>query len=95
MYVTNFKHLLNNAGKIPKDMPVEARELANFLALIVDDATSSSEMEGQTGVKCNLKACSGVIVFSDDLQGKILWYCNTCPNEGIISNWQNTHWDNG
>jgi len=40
MYITNFQHFLNEEGNIPTDMPKEARELANFLALLIDDAST-------------------------------------------------------
>ncbi len=26
---------------------------------------------------------------------QIHWYCPDCENEGLISNWQRTKWDNG
>jgi hypothetical protein len=39
MYITNFQHYLDKDGNIPKDMPKEARELANFLALLIDEAS--------------------------------------------------------
>jgi len=25
---------------------------------------------------------------------EIHWYCPVCENEGVISNWQKTKWDN-
>lgn len=39
MNIPNMTHFLDDQGNIPKQMPKEARELANFLALIVDATT--------------------------------------------------------
>ena len=95
MYVTNFHHLLDEQGNIPKDIPKKGRELANYLALIVDGSTSADEDISFTGVRCNAKNCEGDILFSiSDDKNEIYWFCPECPNEGIITNWQNTHWDN-
>ncbi len=40
-YITDLRHLLNEEGAIPEEMPQPARELASFLALVVDAVTSS------------------------------------------------------
>ena len=39
MYITKMTHFLNEKGNIPQDIPKEAREPGNFLALIVDSTT--------------------------------------------------------
>ena len=94
MYITNFQHFLDEEGKIPKEIPPKARELANFMALIVDAATSSQDRVGRTGLKCNSEGCSGDVYFIVNPQESICWGCVDCPNEGVISGWQNTNWDN-
>lgn len=39
MYITNMTHFLDESGNIPKEMPKKGRELASFLALLIDDFT--------------------------------------------------------
>ena len=51
MHITNFKHFLNEEGNIPKDMPKEARELANFLALLIDEA-STGDYDAEPTIRC-------------------------------------------
>lgn len=95
MYITDFHHFLDEQGNIPNDMTKRARELANYHALIVDGATSSKPDDCFTEVRCNARNCHGSILFSfSDDKNKIHWSCTDCMNEGIISNWQDTHWDN-
>ena len=55
-------HFLDEAGNIPKQMPKEARELANFLALVVDETTKkSSSSVIHTSIRCFKKKCEGTI----------------------------------
>lgn len=55
-------HFLDEAGNIPKQMPKEARELANFLALIFDETTKeSSSFLIHTAIRCFKKKCEGTI----------------------------------
>lgn len=62
MYITNFTHYLDEEGNIPTTMPKEARELANFLALVIDASTDyESESGFETGIRCSIK---GVLVRS-------------------------------
>jgi len=39
MYISNMQHFLDETGNILKQMPKEARELASFMALVVDTTT--------------------------------------------------------
>ena len=41
MYFSNMQHSLDESVNIPKQMPKEARELASFLALVVDITTKT------------------------------------------------------
>jgi hypothetical protein len=82
MYITNFYHLLDEQGNIPKDIPKRARELSNYLALIVDGVTSADADDCFTGVRCNVKNCPGDVLFSiSDDMSEIHWYCTDCMNE--------------
>ena len=77
-------------------MPKEARELASFFALVVDATTKELPSKlTATEILCFKKRCDGMIR-SEFLpaNGEIHWKCSKCQNEGRISNWQGTKWDN-
>lgn len=94
MYNTNFQHYLDQDGNIPTDMPKEARELANFLALLIDDA-STGDYDAEPSIRYIEKGCEGLIVpaLIED-NDEIYWVCVKCKTKGVISNWRNTKWDN-
>jgi hypothetical protein len=89
-------HFLNEQGNIPKEMPKEARELVSFLALVVDATTKTTPtILTSTDLRCFKKACHGLIKTAVKHGGEeIHWYCPECENEGVISHWQGTKWDN-
>jgi hypothetical protein len=90
------QHFLDETGNIPKQMPKEAREMASFLALIVDATTKNSPFTlTQTEIRCFEKKCQGLIK-SEVLKenNEIHWVCSKCQNEGRISRWKLTKWDN-
>lgn len=94
MYISNLTHFLDDSGNIPKEMPKEAREMAGFLALVVDVTTQKNTLSDKE-TRCFIKGCDGKIIseFSSDKK-EILWKCSKCDNAGRISFWQNTKWDN-
>ena len=97
MYITNIQHLLDASAKMPNEMPKEARELISFLTLIIDITTKNlPHTLTATDVRCFEKRCNGMIktALRPDTE-EIHWYCPDCENEGLISNWQGTRWDNG
>jgi hypothetical protein len=96
MYITNIQHLLNASEKMSEEMPKEARELIGFLTLIIDTTTKNlPQTLTTTDVRCFQKGCRGLIksALRPDT-GEIHWYCPDCENEGVISEWQKTKWDN-
>lgn len=95
MYITNFQHYLDKNGNIPTNMPKEARELANFFALLIDDA-STGDYDSEPTIRCIEKGCKGLIVptIIEDTN-EIYWVCTECKTKGIITDWRNTKWDNG
>jgi hypothetical protein len=94
MYITNFQHYLDDKGNIPKTMPKEARELASFHALLVDDA-SSGDYDKEPTIRCIEKNCPGLIVPTlIEENDEIFWVCVHCKIKGVISNWRKTKWDN-
>ena len=95
MYITNIRHLLDASVKMPEEMPVEARELIDFLKVIIDQTTRTlPQTLTSTGVSCFGKGCEGMIktaVRPDTTE--IHGYCPECEKEGLINNWQGTNWD--
>lgn len=90
------QHFLDTKGNIPKQMPKEARELTSFLALVIDSTTKNIPFTlTQTDVHCFEKGCQGLIK-SEVLKAnnEIHWRCSKCKNEGRISGWKLTKWDN-
>ncbi len=89
-------HFLDDQGNIPKQMPREARELASFMALVVDATTKTMPSTlTSTEIRCFKKSCHGLVKSALSPDGKeIHWYCAECENEGVISEWQGTKWDN-
>jgi hypothetical protein len=76
-------------------MPKEARELANFLALLIDEA-STGDYDAEPVIRCIEKDCEGVIVPTlIEENDEIYWVCVVCKTKGVISNWRGTKWDNG
>ncbi len=96
MYISNITHYLDETGNISTQMPTEARELASFLALVIDESTKNIPSTlSATDIRCFEKGCDGIIKYElinpkDDIH----WICSKCQNEGRISGWQGTKWDN-
>ena len=95
MYITNFQHFLDEDGNIPTDLPKEARELANFLALLIDDA-STGDYDAEPTIRCIEKGCEGLIVPTwIQEEDEVYWVCVKCKIKGVITDWRGTKWDNG
>ena len=96
MYISNMSHFLDETGNIPKQMPMEARELASFFALVIDATTKIIPAKlTPTNLRCFEKGCQGTIRIEFlRSTNEIHWMCSRCDNEGRISHWQGTKWDN-
>jgi hypothetical protein len=96
MYISNLQHFLDDSGNIPSEMPKEAKELANFLALVVDVTTKNNPQTLTTSdIRCFKKGCHGLIKTAMMFKNaEIHWYCPDCENEGVISEWLKTRWNN-
>ena len=69
-YITNLTHFLDNTGNIPKSIPKEARNLASFLALVVDDVTRyfpRTDKGIETSIKCFKPTCDANVVATLDI----------------------------
>ncbi len=94
MRITKFQHFLDEDGNIPTDMPKEARELANFIAPLIDDATTG-DYDAKPTIRCIEKGCEGLIVaYITDNPDEIYWVCPFCKTNGYITDWHGTKWDN-
>lgn len=96
MYISNMQHFLDESGNIPQQMPKQARELASFLALIIDHTTKKQPSTlTSSDIRCFNKGCHGLIKTALVVKNnEIHWYCPDCENEGVIGEWQKTKWDN-
>jgi len=96
MYISNMQHFLDDNGNIPTEMPKQARELASFMALVVDTITKNSPFTlTQTEIRCFEKGCKSLIkseVMKEN--NDIHLVCSKCENERRISGWKLTKWDN-
>lgn len=76
-------------------MPKAARELASFFALVIDTATKINPTKlTATDIRCFEKGCVGTIRVEVLPSTEIHWICSRCENEGRISEWQGSRWDN-
>lgn len=97
MLISNITHFLNPHGKIAKDMPSEVKELAIFLTLFIEATTDfNSESGYTTELPCIDKKCRGTnhsrLLIEKDHE--IYWRWDNCEQEGKITEWEGTHWDN-
>jgi len=97
-YVTDLTHYLDDVGEVVQRIPTEARQLASFLALIVDAVTSrfpQTHSGIETGIRCRGSGCKGMIIAAlAHYEEPVHWHCLECGDNGTISNWQGTKWDN-
>lgn len=97
-YITDLRHFLDEAGEIPAELPQEARELASFLALVVDAVTRSfpdKRWSIETGLTCRSPGCSGEIIGAlDSTDDSVHWCCLACGADGRVSGWRESRWDN-
>ncbi len=96
MFQANFNNYLDTDGNISKSASKEAREIASFLALLIDEATIHvPEIIWTTVFKCLNHECDyNTITEFVEVGNYIWWLCPNCDNEGLISTWQGLRWDN-
>lgn len=95
MYISNMTHFLDAEGNIAKEMSKIGRERASFIAMIVDDATKPPSEE-YFELRCMNKKCKGTIeIMILDETNEIEYWCTHCVNNnGRVSGWQGSKWDN-
>jgi hypothetical protein len=93
--VTDLQHLLD----IPPDAPGPAQRLAEHLGGIVRAATAGDPGTAwETALPCRRRpanqTCPGrMVVLRNDAGMPIRWQCSSCPDTGLISNWEDTPFD--
>jgi hypothetical protein len=98
-YITDLRHLLNEATGDLAEMPAPALNLAMFLTSIVAWATSHEhDKDETTNVWCwrrpTRRRCRGEIVARLDRHAsEIVWQCPDCGMNGVIRGWEGTLWD--
>ena len=96
--VTDLTHFLTEDGAIVP-MPAPARRLADFLTLLVANASNPpTDALSVQKVACRRrtgrKPCVGEITADVDPEtDEIFWSCPVCGDNGIIGNWQKSFWD--
>jgi hypothetical protein len=93
--VTDLDHLLD----LPADAPGPARRLAEHLGTIVRAATAGDAGPAwETALPCRRRPahhpCPGrMIVLRTEAGTPISWQCSSCPDAGVISNWEDSPFD--
>ncbi|MBN2103634.1 hypothetical protein JW835_06295 [bacterium] len=94
-YQINITHYLDEKGEVA-EIPKAVKKLADYLVLIIKTATEHFPAKDfKTGLPCRKKTCQGRILTSIFQKGgDIYWHCPVCEEQGIITDWQGTKWDN-
>lgn len=97
-FITNITHFFDHNGEI-SELPDEAKQLLEFLSAIISDV--SNEIEEPivcTDIKCRessgMALCTGEIEAWHNDDDYIEWHCSDCNDNGLISHWRKTRWDN-
>lgn len=97
-WVTHLPHFLDEASKIPENLPEPARQVANAMCFFVVYATNFDGEPGEEFPSCFVivddSICSGKVFpcLTIDFEN-IAWKCDTCGSHGIITGWNGTLWD--
>lgn len=95
-WVVDITHFLDARGRLPRD----ARPLMRYMTEIV--ALASALVPNQVRIiplRCRRRPgrrpCEGHLHAKlEGESGGIIWECSGCGDRGLISNWQDTAWDN-
>ena len=94
--ITNLRHYLGDDLSLIK-IPIPAATLREFLGCLVEAVTSRDpdDVNYVTQLKCRLHCGGDIIVFFDpDDPSIIKWSCMFCEDEGQLTGWKGTIWDN-
>jgi hypothetical protein len=94
-WIVDLRHYMTPAGTVA-DLPPRAGTLAQYWTQIV---AQGSNFDQPITLRCRRKPrrrlCEGMLEISldQDLDG-IVWRCPICEDNGAITGWQRTFWDN-
>lgn len=96
--ITNIQHFMN--GNVEADdLPAEALALLNLLTSIIREVTKDYDQAypSSTVSACRNASnsdCDGdLVAWVSDGNGHIHWGCTDCDDEGMITHWEGTKWD--
>jgi len=96
--MTNIQHFMN--GNVEADdLPADALALFNFLTTIIEEVTEDTDeaYPSSTVSACrnvSNPGCNGdVVAWVSHDGGHIHWGCTDCEDEGMITHWEGTKWD--
>lgn len=93
MYITDLTHFLDDKGAIAT-MPAPARRLAEFLGRVVAAASAPADLDQAGSGVCRCNKCKkGSVIAEIAPDDAIEWFCETCGQDGRISNWRRSLWD--
>ena len=89
MGISRMHNFLDEAGKLPKRLPKEAREISAFFSLVIDETMKTMPSTlSSTWIRCFGKGCTGIISSAIDLdKNEIYWKCSKCRKSGTITGW--------
>lgn len=92
--------LLDESGMLRSNLSATAAKQALAIGTVIASVTSKKTASPREPIICwgklNKKRCTGKIdACIDPKNFLIVWYCLRCGDNGIISHWQNTLWDEG
>jgi hypothetical protein len=93
-YMSDLAHYLDEAGELA-EVPLAARNFGRFLTVVVDATTGAfPACDLNTRIPCRRRSCQGTIRATlVSRQVQISWSCPICGDNGLISNWQATKWN--
>jgi hypothetical protein len=94
-WVIDLRHYLTNTGALA-ELLARARSLAEYWTTIVAQGTNFDEpvtLRCRRRPQCHAWTGTLDIRFDDDFL-EIIWCCPVCGDNGVISGWQGSFWDN-
>jgi hypothetical protein len=92
-WIVDLRHFLTPMGTVA-DLPPRARILGQYWTQIV---AQGSNFDEPITLRCRRRRrlCEGILEISLDQDlDRIVWRCPDCEDNGAISGWQGTFWDN-
>ena len=100
-WITNIQHFLDEKGELG-DLPKPAFNLANHVISIIEEVTRGNddnepqEIDVQCRRRPKRKKCTGTIIayINKENPGEIMWFCPFCDDNGVITGWESTIYNN-